>query len=81
LQLKKPTLNLEKLKRDWLDNKDVIRRMANCDFNLTNIKSSSQVKHGHTTEGFYKNKSTNLPLERTLVIGGQEMTVRIAFSG
>ena len=44
LQQKKPTLNMDKLNKDWLDNKSVIKRMANYQFNLTSIKSTSRVR-------------------------------------
>ena len=35
---------MDKINRDWADNKGVIKRMANYQFNLTSIKSTSRVR-------------------------------------
>ncbi len=49
LQSKKPTLNTIKLRKDWEDNKSVIKRMANCEFNLTQFKIKDSRVRSMTT--------------------------------
>jgi hypothetical protein len=80
LQQKKPTLNMERLQKDWLENKGVIKRMANCQFNLTSIKSSSRVR-SITGDRFYKSKYDKVKLSRFKNIAGQNMLIKVEFIG
>jgi hypothetical protein len=72
-------VNIDKLNRDWMDNKGTIRRMANAEFNLTNIKSSSRV-HSITSEKFYKNRFDKLKLTKIRTIDGQKFVLKIEFT-
>lgn len=79
LQNKKPTVNIDKLNKDWVDNKGTIRRMANAEFNLTNIKSSSRV-HSITNDKFYKTRFDKLKIMKIRTIDGQKFVLRIEFT-
>ena len=78
LQQKKPTLNMDKINKDWIDNKGVIKRMANCQFNLTSIRSSSRVR-SITSEKFYQNNLKKTKITRLKNIDGQKMLIKIEF--
>jgi hypothetical protein len=75
LQSKKPTMNLDKLAKEWQDNKGVIRRLANHEFNLTTLRSHSRVKQNNSI----RSKLENIKLTRVRMIDGQRMVVRIEF--
>ncbi len=79
LQQKRPTLNIEKLNKDWLDNKNVIKRMANYEFNLTSIKSTSRVR-SITLDKFYKSKYDRVKFSKVRLINGQKMLIRVEFT-
>lgn len=79
MQNKKPTVNIDKLNKDWVDNKGTIRRMANAEFNLTNIKSSSRV-HSITNDKFYKTRFDKLKIMKIRTIDGQKFVLRIEFT-
>lgn len=69
---------MDKLNKDWIDNKGVIKRMANCQFNLTSIRSSSRVK-SITSEKFYQSNLKKTKITRLKNIDGQKMLIKIEF--
>lgn len=69
---------MEKLNKDWVDNKSVIKRMANCQFNLTSIKSNSRVR-SITAEKFYKSKYEKAKVTKFKNIDGCKMLIKIEF--
>ena len=69
---------MDKINRDWLDNKSVIKRMANFQFNLTSIKSTSRVR-SITSEKFYKTQYEKSKVTRFKNIDGQKMLIKVEF--
>ena len=70
---------MDKINKDWLDNKNVIKRMANCQFNLTSIKSSSRVR-SITSEKFYKTQYDKMRVTKFKNIDGQKMLIKVEFT-
>jgi hypothetical protein len=79
LQQKKPTLNTDKLNKDWVDNKKVIEKMANFQFNLTSIKSSSRVR-SLTLDKFYKSKYDKVNFSKVKLFDGKKMLIKVEFT-
>jgi len=62
-----------------MENKSTAKRIANADFNLTNLKTS-RLK-SITTERASRTKYENMRLMKTKVIDGQKMLIKIEFRG
>jgi hypothetical protein len=75
LQKKRATLDLDQLSKDWVDNKNVIKRMANCDFNLTNIQS--RVRTNSTIERSHKNKFDNIKMCKIKIFKNTKMLIKV----
>lgn len=80
LQSKKATLDNSKLQRDWEDNKSVIKRMANCQFNLTHFKSTSSRLRSLTSERLSRLTIEDIRFSRVKAIDGQRMAIRVEFA-
>lgn len=79
LQSKKATLDNSRLQREWEDNKSVIKRMANCQFNLTHFKSSNTHLRSLTSERLSRINIEDIRFSRTKTIDGQRMAIRVEF--
>jgi len=62
-----------------MENKSTAKRIANADFNLTNLKTSRL--RSITTERASRTKYENMRLMKTKVIDGQKMLIKIEFRG
>jgi ATP adenylyltransferase/5',5'''-P-1,P-4-tetraphosphate phosphorylase II len=80
LQGKRPTVNTLKLRRDWEDNKSVIKRMANCEFNMTQFKSKDSRIRSMTSERLFRQKFDDAKISKFRVIDGHKMLIKIEFS-
>ena len=80
LQNKKPTLNNVRLMHEWNDNKEVIKRMTNCYFNLTHFKSKTSRIRSFTSSKLYRSKYEAMRLNKIKVIDGRRMLIKIEFS-
>ena len=67
---------MDKLNRDWADNKSVIKRMSNYQFNLTSIKSASRVRW-MATEKLLKSKYSQIQIRKFISIDGHKMLIKI----
>lgn len=79
LQTKKPTFNTLKLRKDWEDNKNVIKRMTNCEFHLTHFKTKSIRIRSLTSERLFREKFEDLKITRFKNIDGRKMVIQIEF--
>jgi hypothetical protein len=53
LQEKKSSYATEKLRKDWVENKDIIRKMSNLPFHINKRSVSKGSRFSHTTNNFY----------------------------
>jgi hypothetical protein len=73
-------MDLEKLRKDWCDNKEVMKRMSNRDFYLTTLRS--QDNHRYTAnDKVGRSKIEFSRLSRICVVDGCKMRIRIKFVG
>jgi hypothetical protein len=68
------------LMHDWNDNKEVIKRMTNCEFNLTHFKSKTSRIRSFTSSKLYRSKYEAMRLNKIKVIDGRRMLIKIEFS-
>lgn len=78
MQNKRPTLDLDKLNKDWKDNKSVIKRMAHYEFYLTNYKESI-TKSGNSSDRVAKSKLEGIKMQRNKVINGHKIAIKVEF--
>lgn len=69
-----------KLRKDWEDNKSVIKRMANCQFNLTHFISKDSRIRSFTSDRLFRHKIEDSKINRTKLIDGHKINIRIEFA-
>ncbi len=79
LQTKKPTLNTLKLRKDWEDNKSVIKRMTNCQFHLTQFKTRTSRIRSLTSQRLFREKFEDFKITRLKTIDGHKMVIKMEF--
>lgn len=79
LQNKKPTMNTDKLNKDWIDNKSVIKRMANYEFNLTSMKPANGKSKGMTSQRFIRSDYQKYKTSRYKNFNGHRMLIKVEF--
>jgi hypothetical protein len=79
LQSKKATLDSSKLRRDWEDNKSVIKRMANEKFNMTHFKTRDSRLRSFTSDRLFRNPLEDIRISKVRTVDGQRIVIKVEF--
>jgi hypothetical protein len=73
-------MNIQKLNKDWYDNKEVIKRMSNRDFYLTTLRpQDNHNRYSSANDSPLKNKIELSKINKLYTIDGCKMKIRAEF--
>jgi ElaB/YqjD/DUF883 family membrane-anchored ribosome-binding protein len=80
LQNRKATVDTLKLRKDWEDNKSVIKRMTNYEFNVTHFKTKDSRLRSFTSDRLLRQKIEDTTINKIKIIDGHKMHIKVEFA-